>query len=162
MTIGSLLVSYLMQHSTLGLDQRSAGEMVPFYWGGAMVGRFAGAWLLRRVSPGKLLAFAAVAAGGLALLSASTTGALAGWSLIAVGLMNSIMFPTIFSLALEGLGERTPQGSGLLCMAIVGGALVPLLGGWVADLSSLAMALTVPVLCYAIIASFGWFARRPA
>ena len=161
-TIGSLLVSYLMQHSTLGLDQRSAGEMVPFYWGGAMTGRFAGAWLLRRVSPGKLLAIAAIVAGGLALLSASTTGALAGWSLIAIGLMNSIMFPTIFSLALEGLGERTPQGSGLLCMAIVGGALVPLLGGWVADLSSLAMALTVPAVCYAVIASFGWFARRPA
>lgn len=161
-TIGSLLVNYLMQASTLGLDQQSAGERIAFYWGGAMVGRFVGAGVLRLVSPGKVLAMAAVGAGGLCLISAAATGGVAGWALIAVGLMNSIMFPTIFSLALEGLGEKTPQGSGLLCMAIVGGALVPLLGGLIADRASLAAALILPAACYAVIAGFGWYARRAA
>ena len=161
-TIGSLLVNYLMQPSILGLDQRSAGERLSLYWGGAMVGRFIGAYLLRVVSPGKVLAGAAVGAGALVLLSISTGGALAGWALIGVGLTNSIMFPTIFSLALEGLGEKTPQGSGLLCMAIVGGAIVPTLCGAVADHAGLAAALIGPVVCYALIAGFGWFSRRPA
>jgi FHS family L-fucose permease-like MFS transporter len=90
-----------------------------------------------------------------------SAGAFAGWALLAVGLMNSIMFPTIFSLAVEGLGERTAQGSGLLCMAIVGGAIVPLLFGAVADASTLATALVVPVACYLAIATYGWVARRP-
>ena len=161
-TIGSLLVNYLMQRSTLGLAQQAAGELIPFYWGGAMLGRFVGSGLLRLISPGKVLAGAAVGACALALISAASTGQVAAWSLIAVGLMNSIMFPTIFSLALEGLGERTAQGSGLLCMAIVGGALVPLLGGAVADAASLAVALAVPAVCYVFIAWFGWACRRPA
>ena len=161
-TIGSLLVNYLMQASTLGLDQQTAGKRIAFYWGGAMVGRFFGAGLLRLISPGKVLAGAAVGAGALVVVSMSTSGAVAGWSLIAVGLMNSIMFPTIFSLALEGLGEKTPQGSGLLCMAIVGGAVAPVLGGMVADAAGLAMALIVPAACYGLIALFGWSARRPA
>ncbi len=160
-TIGSLLVNYLMQPSTLGLDQQTAGERLAFYWGGAMVGRFAGALILRVISPGKVLALAALGAGGLVAVSALSSGGVAGWTLIAVGLMNSIMFPTIFSLALEGLGEKTPQGSGLLCMAIVGGAVVPLLGGVTADAAGLSVALAVPVICYAIIALFGWSARRP-
>jgi len=79
-----------------------------------------------------------------------------------VGLFNSIMFPTIFSLALEGLGERTPQGAGLLCMGIVGGALVPLLTGVIADATSLGQSLWVPVACYLLIVGYGWYARRPA
>jgi FHS family L-fucose permease-like MFS transporter len=161
-TIGSLLANYLMQPSTLALDPRSAGERIAFYWGGAMVGRFIGAGVLRLISPGKVLAGAALGAGTLCLISAASHGGLAGWSLIAVGLLNSIMFPTIFSLALEGLGAKTPEGSGLLCMAIVGGALVPVLGGAVADATTLATALVVPALCYAAIAGFGWYARRGA
>jgi MFS transporter, FHS family, L-fucose permease len=88
-----------------------------------------------------------------------TGGAFGGYALLAVGLMNSIMFPTIFSLGVEGLGERTPQGSGLLCMGIVGGALIPLLFGAVADASSLATALIVPVVCYLLIAVYGWSSR---
>jgi FHS family L-fucose permease-like MFS transporter len=161
-TIGSLMVNYLMQAGTLGLDQRTAGERIALYWGGAMVGRFVGAGLLRVIAPGKVLAGAAIGAGALAAISATTHGPVAGWSLLSVGLTNSIMFPTIFSLAVEGLGEKTPQGSGLLCMAIVGGALVPLLSGHVADMAGLAVALIVPVVCYAVIAAYGWFARRPA
>jgi len=79
-----------------------------------------------------------------------------------VGMMNAIMFPTIFSLALEGLGDKTPEGSGLLCMAIVGGAVIPLVSGKAADLVGLSHALLVPVVCYALIAAYGWFARNPA
>jgi FHS family L-fucose permease-like MFS transporter len=158
-TIGSLLVNYLMQSRVLGLQQQAAGELIPFYWGGAMVGRFLGAGLLRLASPGKVLAGAAIGAAALALVSALTSGEVAAWSLLSVGLMNSIMFPTIFSLAVEGLGEKTPQGSGLLCMAIVGGALVPVLSGKVADLTSLAVALAVPVACYLVIAFYGWSTR---
>jgi len=81
---------------------------------------------------------------------------------LAIGLCNSIMFPTIFSLASERLGDRTADGSGIICMAIVGGAIVPLIGGRMADLTNLKMALLVPALCYAIIVAFGWYARRPA
>ena len=160
-SIGSIMVSYLMLPSKLGLAQQAAGEHIAFYWGGAMVGRFIGSALLRMVSPGKILAAAATTAVALALVSASTTGAVAGWSLIAIGLVNSVMFPTIFSLALEGLGDRTPQGSGFLCMAIVGGAVVPVLGGLVADATTLSVALTVPAACYALVAAFGWSARKP-
>jgi FHS family L-fucose permease-like MFS transporter len=161
-SIGSILVSFLMQPTTLGLDQQSAGERIALYWGGAMVGRFIGAWLLARVRPGMLLMAAAIGAGSLVLAACLGNGGAAGWALIAVGLFNSIMFPTIFSLGLEGLGERTPQGSGLLCMAIVGGAIVPLLTGALADATSLGTALIIPVACYAIIATYGWSARRPA
>ena len=161
-TIGSVLVNFLMQSSTLALSQEAAGERLSLYWGGAMVGRFIGAAVLRVAAPGKVLAAAAAGAGALALIAAAIHGPAAGWALIAVGLMNSIMFPTIFSLALEGLGARTPQGSGLLCMAIVGGAIVPVISGVVADATSLAGALLVPVICYAAIGAFGWSARRAA
>jgi len=160
--IGSVLINYLSQPGVLGLDEQSAGERVSLYWGGAMAGRFVGAWILRRFTPGKVLACFALLAGLLVMTSSFSSGALAGWSLLAVGLCNSIMFPTIFSLALEGLGERTPQGAGLLCMGIVGGALIPLLTGFVADAASLAQALWVPVACYLMIVGFGWYARRAA
>ena len=161
-SIGSLLVNYLSQPGTLALDAQAAGKHLIFYWGGAMIGRFLGAGLLRRFSPGGMLALYAAIAIGLILVSANSAGALAGWSLLAVGLFNSIMFPAIFSLASERLGERTAEGSGLICVAIVGGAVIPPLTGYVADASSLAMALTVPAICYAVIAGFGWYARRPA
>ncbi len=157
-----MMTNFLMLPSTLALSQEAAGERLSLYWGGAMVGRFIGGFVLRWVSPGKVLAGAATGAGLLALIAASIHGPAAGWALIAVGLMNSIMFPTIFSLALEGLGSRTPQGSGLLCMAIVGGAVVPVLGGAVADVTSLAVALLAPVVCYVAIAAFGWSARNAA
>ena len=97
----------------------------------------------------------------LLLISANTTGVVSGWSLLAIGLVNSIMFPTIFTLASEGLGERAAEGSGLICMAIVGGAIVPLLTGYAADMSSLRMALAVPAVCYLLILVFGGYARRP-
>jgi FHS family L-fucose permease-like MFS transporter len=159
--IGSLIVSYLMQASVFDVAAVAAGKHVPFYWGGAMVGRFIGAYVLRLYSPGKVLASVAAAAMALLLISANSTGGLSGWSLLSIGLFNSIMFPTIFALASEGLGERAAEGSGVICMAIVGGAIVPVLAGYAADLAGLKAALAIPALCYFGIFVFAWFARRP-
>lgn len=157
--IGSHLVSYLHLPDVMNLAPQVAGAKVAYYWGGAMVGRFLGAYLLGRLNPGRLLAANALGAMLLVLLSVNSTGELAMYSLLAVGLMNSLMFSTIFTLALAGLGRLTEQASGLLCTAIVGGALVPLLFGWVADHSSLRLALGLPVLCYCYI---GWYGLRGA
>ncbi|MFD1613195.1 sugar MFS transporter [Sphingomonas tabacisoli] len=160
--IGSLIVNYLMQPHVLGLAEQSAGKLIPLYWGGALIGRFIGSAVLRLISPGKVLAFNALGAIALIAISANATGAVAGYSLLAIGLMNSIMFPTIFSLACEGLGPRAADGSGVICVAIVGGAVIPPLTGQLADASgSLALSLGLPALCYAVIASFGIYARRP-
>ncbi len=161
-SVGSLIVSYLGQANVMGLGEQAAGKHVPLYWGGALVGRFIGAFVLRAVSAGKLLAFVAACAIGLLLLSANTVGPISGWALLSIGLFNAIMFPTIFSLACEGLGDRAAEGSGLICMAIVGGAIVPLITGHTADLTGrLRLALAVPAFCYAGIMAFGAFARRP-
>jgi FHS family L-fucose permease-like MFS transporter len=160
--IGSIIVNDVMQTDVMNMAQRTAGEHVSIYWGGAMVGRFIGSYLLRIFSPGRVLACAAAAVILLLTISASTTGGVSGWSLLGIGLFNSIMFPTIFSLASEGLGARAPEGSGIIATAIVGGAIVPLLFGYTADLThSLKVALLVPALCYASILAFGVFARRP-
>ena len=149
--IGSHIVSYVALPDLLGLDPSEAGNQVAFYWGAAMIGRFAGAYSLNKFAPAKLLAFNAVGAVILVLISINTTGAVAMWSLLAVGLMNSLMYPTIFTLAMAGLGRQTEEGSGLLCTAIVGGALVPMLFGFIADHSSLRLALLLPIVCYVYI-----------
>jgi len=159
-SIGSMLATFLERPDTLALAPRTAGERVALYWGAAMVGRFAGAAALKIFPPGRMLVLAAVGAGTLAAAAALGSGPFAGWSLIAVGLFHSIMFPTIFSLAVAGLGNRTPQGSALLCMAIVGGAVVPLATGAVADAATLAAGLWVPVACHAVIAGFGGYVAR--
>jgi MFS transporter, FHS family, L-fucose permease len=159
--IGSLIVNYLMQPSVLAIGGEAAGKHVSYYWGGAMVGRFIGAYLLRLFAPGKVLACAAAAVILLLTISANSVGMLSGWSLLAIGLFNSIMFPTIFTLASEGLGKRTAEGSGVICMAIVGGAIVPLVTGDAADLWGLKHALIVPAACYCTILAYGWFTRRP-
>ncbi len=162
-SIGSLIVNYLQQPSVLGIDEQSAGKLIPLYWGGALIGRFIGSGVLRLLSPGKVLAANAVGAIALIVLSANSSGAIAGYALLLIGLMNSIMFPTIFSLACEGLGPRTADGSGVICVAIVGGAVIPPLTGTLADMSgSLAIALALPALCYAVIAAFGIYAAKPA
>jgi MFS transporter, FHS family, L-fucose permease len=161
--IGSLIVNYLMQPHVMGLEEQAAGKLIGLYWGGAMVGRFIGSAVLRVLSPGKVLAFVSIAAIALLIISTQTSGDIAGYSLLAVGLTNAIMFPTIFTLACEKLGSRAADGSGIINVAIVGGAVIPLLTGVVADLtSSLALALVLPMVCYAIIAAFGFYARRPA
>ena len=161
--IGSLIVNYLMQAHVLGLEEQAAGKLIGIYWGGAMIGRFIGSAVLRVVSPGLVLAAVSAGAITLILVSTSTTGVVSGYSLLAIGLMNSIMFPTIFTLACEKLGARAADGSGIINIAIFGGAVIPLITGVIADATgSLATALILPALCYAIIAGFGLFARKPA
>ncbi|AGH51044.1 glucose/galactose transporter [Sphingomonas sp. MM-1] len=158
--IGSLIVNYLVQSDVMGLGAEDAGKHLIFYWGGALVGRFIGAALMRFIAPARMLMAVTFGAILLILISANTTGIVSGWSLLAIGLMNAIMFPTIFSLASEGLGERAAEGSGIICMAIVGGAIVPLLTGKAADVTSLRFALIVPAVCYALIAAFAYYCRR--
>ncbi len=161
--IGSIIINYLALERVLGQPESVIGWMIGLYWGGAMVGRFIGSGLLRVFSPGKILAFNAIGAIVLIAISANTSGEVAGYSLLACGLMNSIMFPTIFSLACERLGPRAADGSGIINVAIFGGAVVPLIFGMIADVSgSLGFALVLPAICYAIIAGFGYYARRPA
>jgi len=160
-SIGSMIVNYMQQRSVLGVTAAVAGSFIPYYWGGALVGRFVGSALLRKVNPGKALAFNACGAIVLILISANSSGIVAAWSLLAIGLMNSIMFPTIFSLACTGLGKQAADGSGIINVAIFGGAVVPLLAGAVADLSGhLTLALALPAACYAVIAAFGLYSRR--
>lgn len=161
--IGSLIVNYLMQPQVMGLQEQAAGKLIGLYWGGAMIGRFIGSAVLRVVSPGMVLAGVSIGAIALIALSTATTGAVSGYSLLAIGLMNAIMFPTIFSLACEKLGTRAADGSGIINIAIFGGAVIPLITGIIADATgSLSFSFILPALCYAIIAGFGWFARRPA
>ncbi|GAA4779741.1 sugar MFS transporter [Novosphingobium ginsenosidimutans] len=162
-SIGSLIVNYLMQSHVMGLQEQAAGKLIGLYWGGAMVGRFVGSAVLRVISPGKVLAAVAVGAIVLLAFSTHTTGTTSGYSLLAIGLMNAIMFPTIFTLACEKLGPRAADGSGIINVAIFGGAVIPLLTGMIADATgSLALAFILPAACYAVIASFGWYARKPA
>lgn len=160
--IGSFIVNYLVQAEVLNIPESEAGKLISLYWGGALVGRFIGSGLLRVVSPGLLLASVSAGAITLIAVSANSTGSVAGYSLLAVGLMNSIMFPTIFSLACEKLGARAADGSGIINVAIAGGAVIPAMYGALADVTSLAFALVLPAACYAIIAGFGIFARKPA
>jgi MFS transporter, FHS family, L-fucose permease len=161
--IGSLIVSYLMQAHVLGLGEQAAGKLIGLYWGGAMVGRFIGSLILRLVNPGLVLACVSGGAIALILISISTTGTVSGYSLLAIGLMNAIMFPTIFTLACEKLGSRAADGSGIINIAIFGGAVVPLITGMIADITgNLGISLLLPAGCYVIIAGFGLFARRPA
>jgi FHS family L-fucose permease-like MFS transporter len=161
-SIGSIIVNYLSQPSVMGLSHEAAGGEIWKYWFGAMVGRFIGSALLRFVSPAKTLAGCAAGAITLLAISTHTSGLVSAYSLLAIGLMNSIMFPTIFTLACEGLGKRAADGSGIINVAIFGGAVVPLATGALADASgSLTMALALPALCYAVIVSFGLFAVRP-
>ena len=159
--VGSFLVGNLTLPESLGASPQDAGKLIPIYWGLAMLGRFAGSAVLRVVSPAAVLAFNAIGAAVLISLSMATTGTVSGYALLGVGLMNSIMFPVIFTLASEGLGSRAADGSGIINVAIVGGAVVPALYGFMADQSGLRAALILPIACYAVIAAFGIYARRP-
>lgn len=159
-SIGSFLVNFMGEKDVAGLAAATAAGYVSLYWGGAMVGRFIGFAVMRVVSPGKTLAFNAACSIGLIVTAVYANGAIAMWAILAVGLCNSIMFPTIFSMALHRLGKFTGQASGILCMAIVGGALVPLLQGYMADHVGLRLSFFIPAACYAFILFYGLkFAR---
>ena len=150
-SIGSFLVNYFEQPYIAGLSAETAGHYVAYYWGAAMVGRFIGAYFLGKIQPAKLVVFNTCAAVILVLISILTTGKIAMWTILAVGLFNSIMFPTLFSLAIRGLGPLTPKGSGILCTAIVGGAIVPMIQGYLADIIGIQTAFLIPILCYGYI-----------
>jgi FHS family L-fucose permease-like MFS transporter len=132
------------------------GIFVTFYWSGAMVGRFIGAYLTSIIKPAKVLSVFATIALLLIIISTQSTGLLAMWTIIAVGLFNSIMFPTIFSLGLDELGESKPQGSGIMCTMIVGGAVIPPLFGLLTDNYGFTLALLLVMVCYLYIFFFGY------
>jgi FHS family L-fucose permease-like MFS transporter len=152
--IGGFLVKYLMQPGVGNLPQKTAGFCVAIYWGTAMVGRFLGSALLRRIPTGKLLGIFSATAAVLIALSLLSTGLMAMWSMLLVGICNSIMFPSIFALAIEGLGPLTAKGSGLLLTATVGGAIIPELQGLLADRIGLHSSFVLPVICYLYIVHF--------
>ena len=159
-SIGSFLVNYFKMPDIGGLTEVDAAKWVSFYWGGAMVGRFTGSALLRKLSPGKVLGGAAVIASALVWTSVATTGNIAMGSIILVGLFNSVMFPTIFTLATDQLGPLTAKGSGLLIMAIVGGALLPVAQGALADALGVQAAFAMPAICYLYIVYYGFAGSR--
>jgi FHS family L-fucose permease-like MFS transporter len=154
-SIGSFMVNYLSMPDIGNLSERDAAHYVSYYWGGAMIGRFIGSALMAKISPRKLLAAFATVNALLVLTTMLTTGHVAMYSIIAIGLFNSIMFPTIFALGIERLGPMTSKASSLLIMAIVGGALIPQLQGFLADHIGLQHAFFLPLLCYAYIVFYG-------
>ncbi|MEL0639687.1 sugar MFS transporter [Pseudoalteromonas aliena] len=160
--IGSFLVNYFGEAHIAGLEEHAAAALISYYWGGAMVGRFIGSALLQKIAPSKAIAFNAFSVIALLLITIFTQGDIALYSVLAIGLFNSIMFPTIFSVAIEKLGSLTSKGSGWLCLAIVGGALVPLLQGLIADTVNIQQSFFVPMICYVFIAWYGLNVTRLA
>ncbi len=160
--IGSFLINYISDARIGHIDPAHATRYVSYYWGGAMLGRFVGSALLRRIDPRLLVCLFALAAIALLATTIASSGLVAMWSVIAIGLFNSIMFPTLFTLGIEGLGPMTSRGSSLLIMAIVGGAVVPLLQGVLADRVGVQPAYVLPIACYAYIAWYALRGSRPA
>ena len=156
-SIGSFLVNFFAESHIGGLNEHEASKLVSYYWGAAMFGRFAGAVIMRYIQPSYMLAINSILAISLILLTVFSSGTLSMWSILAVGFFNSIMFPTIFTLAIKGLGPLTGRGSGLLCQAIVGGAILPLIQGVAADIFSVQMSFLVPALAYVYIC---WYALK--
>ena len=160
-SIGSFLVNYFGLPEIANLSAKTAAGFLSFYWGGAMVGRFLGAGLLRRFKPGSLLGLCAICAAALVTASMLLGGHTAMWTILAVGFFNSIMFPTIFSLGVAELGPLTGNGSGILNMAIVGGAILPVIQGVIADHSGIHHAFVLPVICYLYILYYGLSGSKP-
>jgi FHS family L-fucose permease-like MFS transporter len=158
--IGSFLVDLLVDPRIAGLRPVAAARWVSLYWAGAMVGRFAGAAVLRKRAAGPVLGGAAMVATLLVALSLAATGPAAALALVVVGLCNSIMFPTLFTLAIAGLGDLQSRASSLLVMACVGGAVVPLLVGALADAVGLHQAMVLLLPCYLFIAHYGYRGAR--
>ena len=157
--IGSFLINYLGTAHVMSFDAETAGRYVSFYWGGAMVGRFIGTPLLAKYRPGAVLQLFATGTIVMTALSIFGTGEFAMWTILAVGLFNSIMFPTIFSESISGLKRGTEKASGLLCMSIVGGAIIPLFQGMLADRVEMRWAYFLPIICYIYIWMFAGYVR---
>ncbi|WP_421875284.1 sugar MFS transporter [Marinoscillum sp.] len=155
-TVGSFLINYLALEDIAGLSEQSAARYVSMYWGGAMIGRFIGVAFLNRVKVTNALTVVSTVAFFLVTISILSSGSLAVWTIVAVGLFNSVMWPCIFPLGIKGLGEYTSEGSGLMIMGVVGGAVIPLLQGVLADYWSLQYSFCIALVCYAYIAYFGY------
>ncbi len=153
--IGSFLVNFISDLGMSSMSEQKAAQFVSYYWGGALVGRFIGAWVMTKISAGRVLAFNATGSVALILLAVVSSGSVAMVAILAVGLCNSIMFPTIFSLAIKDLGAFTGRGSGVVCAAIVGGAIVPLVQGALADSIGLQVSFLLPAICYVFIIYYG-------
>ncbi len=149
--IGSFLVNFLSTPEIGGLTETTAAHYITYYWGGAMVGRFVGAVIMQKIPANRVLTFNSIMAILLVAIAIVSTGKIAMWAILAVGLFNSIMFPTIFSLAIDRLKDATSHGAGVLCLAIVGGAIIPLLQGVLADLVGLQVSFILPIICYLFI-----------
>ena len=160
-SIGSFLVNYFTQPEIGGLTDKVAASFVAFYWGGAMVGRFIGSAILQKVSTRGLLGICAVCAAALVAISMLTSGHVAMYSIILVGFFNSIMFPSIFTLGVAELGPLTGDGSGVMIMAIVGGAIIPVAQGAIADRIGIHHAFFLPVICYLYILFFALSGSKP-
>lgn len=154
-SIGSFLISFLAEENIAGLAEHEAAKYISWYWGGAMVGRFIGSAVMQKIAAGKALAFNAFASAILITIAIITNGSIAMSAILLVGLCNSIMFPTIFSLGVNNLKNSTSQGSGIMCLAIVGGAIIPLFQGILADVVGVQMAFVLPMSCYLYIAYYG-------
>ena len=159
--IGSFLINYLAQPSIGNMSEIAAARYVSYYWGGAMVGRFVGSAILQKVKTSTVLGTAAIVACLLVIASMLSVGNVAVWSIILVGLFNSIMFPSIFTMGIEKLGPRTGDGSGVLIMAIVGGAIIPLVQGAIADRIGIHHAFILPAVCYLYIIYYAFRGSRP-
>ncbi|WP_115718373.1 sugar MFS transporter [Gallaecimonas mangrovi] len=160
-TIGSTMINFLGLDSIASMKETDAAHYVTLYWMGALIGRFIGSAIMFRVDARKVLTFNAIVNTLLVAVTVLSSGHVAMYAIVAVGLFNSVMFPTIFSLALQGLGKHTSQGSGILCQAIVGGAIVPPLTGQLADHFGLQVSLAVTIICYLYIAFYGAKGSKP-
>ncbi|MHB1698990.1 MAG: sugar MFS transporter [Acidobacteriaceae bacterium] len=158
--IGSMLISYLGQPSMGGLAHAAAARYVSLYWGGAMVGRFIGSIVLRRIKAERALAFVSIVALLLVAIAVQTHGNIAAAAIVSCGLFNSIMWPCIFPLSLEGLGKFTSQGSGILVAMVVGGAVIPEIQGLLADSFGYQRSFIIVLLCYAYIVYFALSGHR--
>jgi FHS family L-fucose permease-like MFS transporter len=157
-TVGSFMISYISSPHVVGVTTAAAAKFVTFYWGGAMVGRFIGSAVMRKINPALILGVNCLAAVVALVVSMLSGGEVALWSIILVGLCNSIMFPTIFTLAIKGLGPLTGRGSGFLIMAICGGGILPLIQGYLADLPGVGLtwSFIAPAICYLYVVYFAW------
>jgi len=157
--LASIAVNYF---KTQGIDSaKTASFLVSLYWGGALIGRLLGSWMLTKVKSGKLVCAFGICAASMLILSMSSTGPTAIYSLVACGFFNSILFPNIFTLGIAGLGPMTSKGSGLIMTAVVGGAVIPPMIGLMADKSGIQASFIIPVLCYLYIAYYGLIGSKP-
>ncbi len=160
-SIGSFLINYFSQANIGNISELVAARYVSYYWGGAMVGRFIGSAILQKIKTGTVLGVATLSACALVCVSMLTLGHVAMWTIILVGFFNSVMFPSIFTLGIAELGPLTGDGSGLLIMAIVGGAIIPVAQGAIADQVGIHHAFFLPAICYLYIAYYAFRGSRP-